>query len=1149
MGIGHRLHLRLFIEGVEIPVIAADVQSVTGSAAVAAVQIPANDYAMDLRPRSIVHLFAYDYFGGNIGERVSVRQEGLTVQERAGIPDDEVAIRPAKKLENSQDFSLSDLQNQNYGLLFGGELMGISLQKTPTRRGIVLQCADFSSYWDIALQYMVSGYSLGRGGIRARFSNYNTTLFRDFFRGSGDVIAKVMSTAPRSHKHLKGTLLGGLMNLIEAVGGTYYGDKAVMGANDFFSIAEMRLHLTQMVGANPFPSGDEKRLLRARGFNSLFRRNLSGLGKQVSIRAVLQALEKYIFHQVVPITSPRYIPAQLDPNADGFEVISIRQDKKAAKLVTLARSLGIKCNNMIERIEAASARNYSDPSDEAGGLKIELTKMIQQARNAENTARNIGREDATGADEPTYLGLLDVAQAFASSAERFRRVLSISTKGGVVQLPQDGSGNAQRAIKLLKEVRDDLMPKVKRAKRRARVKKTLRQPDPPPRLLQQIYRPDVWMVAPPRNNVLFPELYTQFNYGRDFNAEVTRLLLRTHSALFGSDQFFDGFYFAPNQVRGQRTGKRNRKKVQSTGERPAHVVKDMMEHELYTGVIPTFERMSDLNLHALRRNGTTVIDGMKVGFAQLAANHIFFQYRFRSRRLSLEGKFNPYFALGFPSLVIDKYRPDEELREGTLSIAAENAILEGQAQGEGLNVESVTEAQLEAANARAEELLNDLRAGREDSHYLGTPQSVSHSLNAESGGRTSVGMGYARTTNERTEFLGETKVTSKTVKKVRTVVSRSRMAALSPPKVGMRGPRGGNITEVQDITDEYSSQGGRGKGSRKTGRARESNLKSAITGEKILVGTKLPLFISGRRFTGRSRDQGLKVLVGVEQPVAHYGPQVVALVGTGGDTQLTGQEAQSLLLIRAYKITEEVAVYRRTTVDLPPEDLVFPPWYGEKYRTTQVGSLYSYFFGTGSIVDPLNVGLAESGTQAVDYTNEPAKDDPGITLKDADTISSAGVDEPALVNTDEIVGPDKDSFGSIEEGSTIAEAVSNVVDIYSRVKGSNNADVNEFIRGYVWRPIATATDILGTDDLEIDDGGNVVQGIEGFHSRAFGDYDDLRLLVSSDGVSGQSRVLGLRIDGTEAEAAISARLDTRKEKRAKVLKYLHSLLASRGILG
>ena len=103
-------------------------------------------------------------------------------------------------------------------------------------------------------------------------------------------------------------------------------------------------------------------------------------------------------------------------------------------------------------------------------------------------------------------------------------------------------------------------------------------------------------------------------------------------------------------------------------------------------------------------------------------------------------------------------------------------------------------------------------------------------------------------------------------------------------------------------------------------------------------------------------------------------------------------------------------------------------------------------------------------------------------------------------------------------------------------------------------------DIFGTANLEIDDDGEVVQGVEGFHSRAFGDFDDLRQLTRT--VQGQrvATILGMtttdedEADGAAANQAFrdterARRLDTRKEKRVAVYRYLQALLATRGILG
>ena len=61
-GYGQRLRLRLFIEGVEVPVIAAQVQVAPNAPAACSIQIPPLPEGTRIFPRSIVHLFFLDFY-------------------------------------------------------------------------------------------------------------------------------------------------------------------------------------------------------------------------------------------------------------------------------------------------------------------------------------------------------------------------------------------------------------------------------------------------------------------------------------------------------------------------------------------------------------------------------------------------------------------------------------------------------------------------------------------------------------------------------------------------------------------------------------------------------------------------------------------------------------------------------------------------------------------------------------------------------------------------------------------------------------------------------------------------------------------------------------------------------------------------------
>lgn len=1185
MTVAQRLHLRLFLEGVEVPVISAVVQSQPNSAAAASIQIPHNDFALQLKPRTLVHLYFYDFYrGAPASDRAWVAGEGVGVDSRDRDPDLEGLI-PAERLESTDAQDALDLENQNYRLLFGGELVGVTVDKTPMSRGITLNCLDWSMYWDYAIQYQIQGFEMGTGGgTRAAFTGTSTTVFNSFLEGSADIVTGLLSVQPRNYPSLQGTLLGGMMNLLEAMGGVNFGARSIRGANDFFSIAELRLKLTQMLGVNPFEQDNERRLLSANGFNSLFRRALSGLGRQVSIRDVLNALQRYIFHEVVPITSPHFIPALTDPNRPHVEVTPISSVSDYSPIVRTATQVKQRAIDIRDRQEASRDPDTAQRlSAQHGGLATELDRLLSLCGRAATLAARLSRQSGI-----SFSDNLDISQIFTTNQGRFQRIKQQTRRGQRLAVrsntfyPPNTTEGVQVTL-LCTQIEDDMNLVLQAQLQRRSTPATL-QSDPPARLLAQIYRPDVWMVAPPRCNVVFPELYSSFNYGRSFMDEVTRLMLRTHEAFYGSDILFDGFYMAPSRVLGARSGSsighgRTGVEPPDLADSPAWFIRDMMDHELYTGIIPKFERMSDLNLHALR-GGSIEIDGVRVGYAQLAANHIFFQYRFRSRQLNLQGKFNPFFVLGFPALVIDKYKahePNDADAQVNQEIAQRIAT---EAAGNGSDTSTST-SPLDSADTpetrdgHLDDLVTALAAEEPNTHYLGTPANITHSVSSQTGGSTQVQMAYGRSTDERTEFLGDDRTAPSRYRRTRNIEVRTSVGALQPPTVGIVGPRGGEITEVTDITTQFE----RAHPVRPV-RGRRST--SATGSTRYTSDSRLPLFVPGGSRTGRVR--GTMVLIGRAVPASSV-PEVAALVGSVGDTQSgfvtssgTGNAGDDVALtevsvtFRAYQIKERLGVYQRTTVDLPAEDLCFPPWYGEHYRSQNIGSLYSYFFGTGSIVDPTTILDPRGASRTVSDGGDPSGAAPssGSAVASADVATPITLPEdPTGIPTDPLpvpTGPAGSAdevgtpatLGQVDPRGTIEEAVSTLVDVYSQIR-RNRFDVDDFLKSYTWRPIASMVDMFGTANLNIDDNGVVTQGVEGFHSRAFGNFDDLRQLVNAQGTR-IATILGIAVqdagdtseDATPQEqrdSARSARLDTRKEKQIAVLRYVSALLATRGILG
>ena len=194
------LHLRLFLEGIEVPVIGAQVQCAPNSPAVATIQIAPLVEATRLHPRTTVHLFFLDLYA------TPLAISGNTHQGQA-------ATSPTDAEATSQGTS----DDTRWKLLFGGEVVGFTWTKDALNRSVILQCEDWSNYWDYALQ--AENTDIFGPGMKAIFSGASTNLFTDFLQSNGEVLTQIVTSGKcNTFPTLKG-LAAGVISLMEAVGG------------------------------------------------------------------------------------------------------------------------------------------------------------------------------------------------------------------------------------------------------------------------------------------------------------------------------------------------------------------------------------------------------------------------------------------------------------------------------------------------------------------------------------------------------------------------------------------------------------------------------------------------------------------------------------------------------------------------------------------------------------------------------------------------------------------------------------------------------------------------------------------------------------------------------------------------------------------
>jgi hypothetical protein len=1059
------LRLRLFLEGIEVPVIAANVQTAPNSPAVATIQVPPLASATKLHPRTCVHLFFLDLYKSS----PAINDTGT------GLPPDD-GVRPPNEAERAQsrqargaekDAALwaeaVDAQNDQWRLLFGGEVVGFTWTKNSSNRSVILQCEDWSNYWDYAFQAKNDG--IFGPGVKAVFSGAATNLFTDFLSTEGEIITNIVSSGKcNTFPQLSG-LAAGIIRLVEAISGSYYvypsgnrqkPPKRRAGQNLFFSYNELRLHLTQCIGTVQNDPTSE-RIMRRSGYNGMFQRTIGGQGGQVSIRKAMTALSKIIFYEMFPQPCPKYNPGNYG-EVSGTRRVKMKDHPTLSRFATAANDAIYSLDSLAADLDTFGADdtfpaatepgrvgdNFFGDGAPAGNLnsfQARLRRLADnQVRELGNMYRLLQRTRAQMRNVPqAAVGSMSVAVQKVGRAQQKASALRFG--GGGSDFFGGSSPSSDQKIVALRDLYNEISAELQKVADT----ETLIGVGPdrkPAQLYQQVFRPDIWFGAPPRCNVLFPELYHTFSYQRAFLREPTRFMLKTNDEFFGESVLFDRYFYAPQA----QTVKGNRFNMRSI------IGRELLNHERFTGILPIFEKQGEFNIFSSQAEPR---EGIKlVGLAQRSANFLYFRHRFNSRKATCVGKFNPYLAVGCPGLIIDKHVDQA-------TIARHNELRRQQ------DVPEIEASQILGTN------------------FLGNFQQVVHQIsNPQPLGETNITLTFPRQPDESVEFLGSVPNDARVRKRIdgADAVKSTYVAAIDPPQLFSLGPNRGRITNVQLVTDQY-------------------------------LGKELETFYSGARRSSEFRPA--KVPIGEPITAGDVGNNPTVSTLLGGD-DVTG-------VFQAYLVTEEIPRYKLEEVLLPPEEYIRPGWYGALWTNAQIGKVWQDLFSTGAITDAATI--TDRGRNAASLRSEAAQQ-AAEEQKDAENVDDPANTAPALLD--------------LEEGATIQQAIEFLQLTYSYIRQAG-LDTDEFIGAYTWRPIASMLDMFGTSDLTYDaDGLNIVQGFEGFHSRAFGPYEDLFGLVDAD----IEDVLGVKRGDTAAH-----NVDVRKARRERVEQYVTALLFGNALLG
>jgi hypothetical protein len=294
--IAQRLNLRLFIDGVEVPVIGCKATFSEGRAASAEVQVVATDQIYEIEPRSFVTLFFYDNFD---------------FVPKAGKSD----------FETGATTTIGSKDLRRWKLLFAGELVGISFAKRGSSRQATLVCMDHTNYWDFIKQHYIN---FRNAGIE-RFENAFLGVKRDrqkFF----DVITQGV------HSKLYTWLVKSKNANGEA--SLYLGTQRVLremffAANDFYATAFNRLRIgDQIVGLAD--DATAAKLFKLQFFEKFVKNRLGGAGGGTTVRQLVSLLLGPVFHTYVTVPCPKFdrkgVSLGFDPNRSDAEAEELNSE-------------------------------------------------------------------------------------------------------------------------------------------------------------------------------------------------------------------------------------------------------------------------------------------------------------------------------------------------------------------------------------------------------------------------------------------------------------------------------------------------------------------------------------------------------------------------------------------------------------------------------------------------------------------------------------------------------------------------------------------------------------------------------------------------------------------------------------------------------
>lgn len=1046
---GKLVGLRLFLEGIEVDVSSATVTCGVGIPAIAQIGIPATDEAHELLPRTLVHLFYLEGAYERFPEETSTTYELLN-------PKDPYAWK----------------------LLFVGEVIAYSFRKVGGLRDITLSCMDMSSYWQAAKLYW------GKRGTSVQ--SYKQAIYMgatevtrggkkvDTSDGLMDILLKKSSTIPT----LPG-LLGGIVALLESAVGVYEegNTEKFRGANDFLSQAELRLHLTRMIGVSAKDTSSDE-FFKSSAFKRYMQRLTQSQSSTASFMDTITAVLDRIYHTWVSVAAPPFFregskvlgTVQVPVEGSAAAASLINKDTAVDVAMAKATSSWLAATLSEVRNKKNLGPNETDPikfistgadTPESGvdiALHTRFAAMLKSS-GIMSPSTSASYFEIRGADlfkkmSEKSIGTVETRQNIVRAYNTLfkARVKAVLCVESIVSNAAANANDHQLWVEIFNDCVEAISMLEKGVSGTSKsVSKEFSLRD---RLYAFMIHPDLYMVPPPTCNVLFPDQFMQLGYSRSFLSEVSRLMMfgRTESGANTKD-----VYFAPNA--SMLAGPSKEDAIKAATSSSSYI----MEHEKYGGIIPTILGMGDADIFKKLLSKTVkdaTLEAKKgdkkdendvVGEAryskqehmQKAATASFFAARYGSRPMTVTARFSPKMIPGLPILLLD---PNREA-SGTISSLSPTGT-----------------------------------------HFVGELQQLTHVFDASGGVQSALQVSYVRAVTEDT---------------------------------GMYASEDGSPTatksEATETREEIKSKEGYWK-------IPAPQAEGDVTINEYKIPTLSRIEIQER--TGRSFK---------ETDTFDIAPLY------DENKKPRGEYSSQHPFIGYFKIYRMGSSSKSKTYKFNFEATLYPPWLAGIYYPSRIGNeYYRELLGCASVVDG-GVEIPKQDTDTLTQESSDLADamlETANAPTGSDVGPAAPTQSNTVLQTSDLTSVTVPS-DLLTASSSVLSAANKLATLWLAMK-KIDGNVDKFIDMYTDRKVATLPDILGFDGvrflqehtayLDLFASDFAERGTVPFHGQAFGLKENLEGL-------GKLEPLSQSLDKNVSSKTIDGRIDPRKERYLRVHNY------------